>query len=170
MSASFRAGKRWPIDRAGARRSGLRRAAVLIAGLGLGGCATVPDGTPPISRDPVTAAAQHQVGRPYRYGGEDPEGFDCSGLVYYAHRTGGGVEVPRTAREQYQRSRPVPRASLEAGDLLFFTPGADKALHVGIYVQNDYFVHAPSPGKRVSYAQLTTPFWRQSLVGAGRIR
>lgn len=143
----------------------------LILALALGGCSTTPSApSPSASRDPVARLAQEQVGRPYVYGGRGPEGFDCSGLVHYAHRGALGVEVPRTAREQFARARPVNARSLRPGDLIFFQPPPGKDLHVGIYVQDDLFVHAPSSGRRVSYASLEDAYWRETLVGAGRLR
>jgi cell wall-associated NlpC family hydrolase len=137
----------------------------------LGACGTAPTTrAPPASPDPVTRLAQEQVGRPYVYGGEGPRGFDCSGLVYYAYRQALGLEVPRTAREQLVQARRVSAPEVRAGDLVFFQPASGKDLHVGIYVQDDLFVHAPSSGKRVSYASLADPYWRENLIAAGRLR
>ncbi len=144
---------------------------LIALALALGACSTVPQvSTPSASPDPVVRLAQEQVGRPYVYGGGGPDGFDCSGLVHFAHRGALGVEVPRTAREQFLRARPVSRRSLVPGDLVFFQPPPGKDLHVGIYVQDNLFVHAPSSGRRVSYANLGDAYWRESLVGAGRLR
>jgi cell wall-associated NlpC family hydrolase len=160
--------------RAGPRRwragsAGLLPGVALV--LALAGCASAPpDPGVPLSRDPVARLAQQQLGRPYRYGGQGPDGFDCSGLVHYAHWQGAGLEVPRTAQEQLERVRRVSAEGLQPGDLVFFQPGSAKDVHVGIYVQDDLFVHAPSPGKRVAYARLSNPFWGQALVAAGRLR
>ena len=149
----------------------MRTPLVPTVALLLAGCASAPPvGGPGLSQDAVARAAQQQVGRPYQLGGGGPETFDCSGLVYYAHRRGAGVEVPRTAREQLDRAEQVPRGALQPGDVVFFRPGSGKDLHVGVYVQDELFVHAPSPGKRVAYARLTDPFWRDSLVAGGRLR
>ncbi len=107
-----------------------------------------------------------QIGAPYRYGGSSPAtGFDCSGLVHYAHRHL-GIEVPRTTAAQW-RAAPAPRRPhLVPGDLLFFELGRDKGRHVAIYEGGGRFIHAPSPGKRVGRASLDNPFWRERLVGA----
>lgn len=113
------------------------------------------------------AIAAGMVGSPYRYGGETPQGFDCSGLVYYAFRRA-GIDVPRTTREQFDRAIPVDPSRLEPGDLLFFKLNRRKTSHVGIYAGDGRFVHAPSSGKEVSYASLDDPYWQRRLKGAGR--
>ena len=117
--------------------------------------------------DPVVAAAARVAGAPYRYGGYTPRGFDCSGLVYYAHRQV-GISVPRTTAGQQRHARRVSLDNLRAGDVLFFRLEGKKVSHVGIYAGSGNFIHAPSTGKYVSYASLTSEFWRSRLVGAGR--
>jgi cell wall-associated NlpC family hydrolase len=149
---------------------GRRLLAAVLASVVLGGCAVAPRTDPPYSDDPVVRLAQEQVGRPYLYGGETPAGFDCSGLVYYAHREALGIDLPRTAGEQYRQASPVSTAALGVGDLVFFRPGAKKDLHVGIYVDDGVFLHAPSSGRRVSYARLADRYWRGHLLGAGSFR
>ena len=152
------------------RREG-RPLALLLLALVLGGCSTAPvSRTPSASADPVARLAQEQVGRPYVYGASGPTSFDCSGLVQYAHRNALGVEVPRTAREQFARASPVSRSRLRPGDLVFFRPGPGKGLHVGIYVEDPLFIHAPSSGRQVCYASLEDSYWRESLLGGGRLR
>ncbi|NIR96568.1 MAG: C40 family peptidase, partial [Gammaproteobacteria bacterium] len=102
----------------------------------------------------AVSVARDMVGVPYRYGGESPrEGFDCSGLVHYSYLRA-GLRVPRTTRDQFRRGRPVPRGRLAPGDLLFFRLDGRKVSHVGIYMGNGRFVHAPSSGKTVSIASL----------------
>jgi cell wall-associated NlpC family hydrolase len=103
---------------------------------------------------------------PYRYGGHNPHGFDCSGLVYYSHQQA-GIRVPRTAEEQRLRARPVALDTLRPGDLLFFRLAGRKVNHVGIYAGDGRFVHAPSSGKSVSMASLNNPYWERHLIGAG---
>jgi murein DD-endopeptidase len=114
------------------------------------------------------AIAAGMIGSPYRYGGETPKGFDCSGLVYYAFRKA-GIEVPRTTHEQFKQSHPVSLSHLEPGDLLFFKLNRHKVSHVGIYAGEGRFVHAPSNGKQVSYAELQDPYWKRRLKGARRL-
>ena len=114
---------------------------------------------------PVLAVVRGLLGTPYRYGGTTPNGFDCSGLIYYAHQQAGMV-VPRTSQEQLRNARPIPLSRLRAGDLVFFTLKGKS--HVGMYAGSGQFIHAPSRGKRVSYADLLNPYWRTRLVAAGR--
>lgn len=115
----------------------------------------------------VIGTARKMLGAPYRYGGASPAGFDCSGLVRYAYRSV-GIRVPRTSSEQFRQAERVTLQGLQPGDLLFFRLSPPKISHVAIYDHDGRFIHAPSPGKRVSYASLDNPYWRKHLVGAGR--
>ena len=130
--------------------------------------APVPAGVQP-HRHPGLAIARHMVGAPYLYGGASPRGFDCSGLVYYSYREA-GIKVPRTSDEQYRQSERVKLSHLRPGDLVFFRLSRDKPSHVGIYVGSGQFIHAPSGGKRVSYALLTDSYWEARVIGAGRLQ
>ena len=111
--------------------------------------------------------ALEQVGTPYRYGGSTPAGFDCSGLVHYSYNRA-GVTVPRTTRQLWSVARTVERQDLQAGDLLFFSIEG-KMQHVGLYLGEERFVHAPQSGRRVSVESLDSPFYRSALLRAGRI-
>ena len=115
----------------------------------------------------AAAVALEQVGVPYRYGGSGPRGFDCSGLVHYAYRQA-GLSVPRTTGQLWASARDVDRSDLRAGDLLFFRIEG-KMSHVGIYLGERRFVHAPQSGRTVSVESLDTPFYRKALLKAGRI-
>lgn len=118
---------------------------------------------------PGERIARHALamrGVPYRYGGMDPSGFDCSGLVHYAYRQA-GYTVPRTSQRQFRLSQRVSVDSLAPGDVLFFRL-EDKISHVAVYTGEGAFVHAPSSGKTVGVANLNNPYWRQHLVAAGR--
>jgi len=116
----------------------------------------------------IAAEAIAQLGRPYRYGGRDPGGFDCSGLVYFVHAAR-GIATPRTTLEQYRSARPVPAAELVAGDLLFFHIGGTGVSHVAIYTGDGRFVHAPQTGKPVESRQLSEAYFRTRLLGVGRL-
>ena len=147
-------------------------AALLCAALFLAGCSLVPRRGPEVPpaghpADIVSQIAQSMVGVPYRYGGASPQGFDCSGLVYYAH-VKAGVPVPRTAADQRRQSKRVPERKLRPGDLLFFDTSW-RAGHVGIYVGNGEFVHAPSSGKRVTRESLEEGYFARRLKEAGRL-
>lgn len=114
----------------------------------------------------AAAIALDQVGTPYRYGGTSPSGFDCSGLVQYSYRQA-GLNVPRTTGQLWSAASPVGRSELRAGDLLFFSIEG-KMSHVGLYLGERRFVHAPQSGRKVSVASLDSPFYKAALIRAGR--
>lgn len=111
--------------------------------------------------------ARKMLGTPYRYGGTDPKGFDCSGLVRYAFNRS-GIELPRTSREIFRVSQRIDPKKIEPGDLVFFALSANKISHVGIYAGQSRFIHSPSSGKGVSYANMENPYWQKRLIAAGR--
>lgn len=118
-------------------------------------------------RRQVAQTATKMIGVPYRYGGESPSGFDCSGLVQYSYRSA-GITVPRTSREQYRAANPIRLTEAVPGDLLFFRYD-NRISHVAIYLGDERFVHAPSSGKQVSVASLRDPHYQQHFVQAGRL-
>lgn len=111
--------------------------------------------------------ARSMLGVAYRYGGTDPRGFDCSGLVHYSYAQA-GIRLPRTAQAIFRASQLVDPRDVQAGDLVFFTISSKKIAHVGIYADSNRFIHAPSSGKGVSYASLGNPYWKNRLVAVGR--
>lgn len=119
-------------------------------------------------RSSTVAIALQQLGAPYRYGGHDPSGFDCSGLVYYAYQQQ-GIKIPRSTGTQLRFSKKVSRTELRSGDLVFFRISKRKISHVGIYIGESRFVHSPSPGKRVHVSSLKNPYWDKRYIRAGRI-
>lgn len=118
---------------------------------------------------PVVNTALSQLNRPYRYGGDSPRGFDCSGLVYYAHLSN-GIPIPRTTRDQHRRADPVSLRELAPGDLLFFRETSRKPSHVGLYVGDGRFIHASTSEQAVTLSQLSNPYWQKHLLGAGRYK
>ena len=116
----------------------------------------------------AASVAAQQVGAPYRFGGSAPGGFDCSGLVHYAYRIA-GKRVPRTTTELWREALPVNRGDLQAGDLVFFRIDG-KMSHVGLYLGDDRFVHAPRTGRTVSVETLGSDFYGQRFIRAGRPR
>lgn len=116
----------------------------------------------------ISSTALSLRGAPYRDGGVDPTGFDCSGFVKYVFEQH-GVAVPRETRRQFQVGRRVKPAALEPGDLVFFTTVAPGASHVGIAVGGDQFVHAPSSNGVVRVESLSSQYWASRFVGARRV-
>jgi cell wall-associated NlpC family hydrolase len=116
----------------------------------------------------VAAVAEAQIGAPYRFGGASPGGFDCSGLVFFAH-TQINMVVPRTVAGLRRAARPVARRALAPGDLLFFGEVDGEPGHVGIYAGGDRFVHAPRSGQVVSYGYLSDPYYARRFLSAGTL-
>ena len=107
-------------------------------------------------------------GAPYRNGGDNPAGFDCSGFVQYVYQQH-GVGMPREVREQFRVGKAIDPSQLEPGDLVFFSTVAPGASHVGILIGGNQFVHAPSERGVVRVEQLTTPYWSNRFIGARRV-
>lgn len=117
----------------------------------------------------VIQSAKQQIGRKYVWGGASPkQGFDCSGLVQHSINKGANVSVPRTALQQYQASVKVPAHKAERGDLVFFITRGKRVSHVGIYLGDNKFVHAPRTGRTVTKDRIKG-YWKKRLVGFGRI-
>lgn len=115
----------------------------------------------------LAQAALAMLGQPYRYGGAEPGGFDCSGLVTYAARNSGFL-VPRTTQDQQRSGVPVARSALQPGDLVFLHL-AGKDLHVGVAIDATHFVHAPSSGGRVRIDSLSERPYSTAFLSARRL-
>jgi cell wall-associated NlpC family hydrolase len=122
----------------------------------------------PIDRPAVVGTALSLRGAPYRSGGSDPSGFDCSGFVAYVFAQQ-GVYMPRTVTEQYARGQAVGMDAVSAGDLVFFSTAAAGVSHVGIAISRDQFVHAPSSSGVVRVESLSASYWSSRFVGTRRI-
>lgn len=139
-----------------------------------GGPPAEPGAIPPVgtgapaSGYQVSGTALRLRGVPYRNGGADPAGFDCSGFVWYVF-TQHGLPVPRTVADQFRAGGTVSAEDLEAGDLVFFSTIAPGASHVGIVVGGDSFVHAPASSGVVRVERLGAPYWASRFIGARRI-
>ena len=107
-------------------------------------------------------------GIPYRLGGTDPSGFDCSGLVQYVFALH-GLGLPRVVRDQYRYGAQVKLDALEPGDLVFFETQGDEVSHVGIAIGGDQFVHAPNARGEVRISRLTSGYWADRASGARRL-
>lgn len=110
------------------------------------------------------------VGTPYKYGGRSPEtGFDCSGLVHYLFKEVHGIALPRRAQDMSRVGDAVGRHELAPGDLVFFDTLREPYSHVGIYMGNHRFVHAPSRGGQVEVVAMTNRYWARRYNGARRV-
>ena len=118
----------------------------------------------------VALFALSLVGIEYRYGGDTPDaGLDCSGLIRYVFGQLTGVTLPRTAQEQARLGTRVTLRDLAPGDLVFFNTRHAPNSHVGIYLGDDRFVHAPSRGREVTVETLSARYWRARYDGARRL-
>ena len=154
-------------------RAGFILPAALMAALSA--CSGIPDRPAPItaraSDETASKAVEYardMLGRPYKFAGDTPAGFDCSGLVQFSYRQA-GVALPHNTEAQRKSSQPVRLSSLRRGDLLFFDQEGKKNSHVGIYLGDGRFVHAPSSGKVVRSDRLDSPYWKKHLSEARRI-
>jgi cell wall-associated NlpC family hydrolase len=118
-------------------------------------------------RQSIVNLAYQTLGTRYQYGGSSPkEGFDCSGLMTYLHKNGAGVKIPRTAAQQRQRSRTLRYSEIQAGDLLFFKTSS-KSNHVGLYIGNRQFIHAPNRRSKVKITPMDNAYWHSKFVKFG---
>jgi len=105
----------------------------------------------------------------YRRGGRAPAtGFDCSGFVHYVFANVLGLDLPSDSASQFSSGEKIARAELQAGDLVFFHTHGKHVSHVGIYVGDDQFIHAPTTGERVKVSRLGESYWSRRFAGARR--
>ncbi len=117
----------------------------------------------------VIKTAKKLLGIKYHFGGKTPKtGFDCSGLVYYAHKKN-GLKLPRTTIGQLKRVRRIYKSALRPGDLVFFAIDRITVSHVGIYLGNNKFIHSPSTGKNVNITSMDSNYWRSRFIAGGRL-
>ena len=112
--------------------------------------------------------AKQMLGKPYKYAGDTPQGFDCSGLVKYSYGRA-GISMPRDTQSQRRMSMLVSVHSMREGDLLFFDQEGKKTSHVGIYLGKGRFIHAPSSGGKVRTDSIDAEFWKKHFVEARRV-
>jgi peptidoglycan DL-endopeptidase CwlO len=115
----------------------------------------------------AVAAARSIIGAGYAYGGNGPSRFDCSGLTVYAMRAA-GVSLPRTSYSQFNVGTPVDRASIQAGDLVFFDTDGSGASHVGVATSNSSVISATASSGVVEHS-ISGPYWGSRYVGARRV-
>ncbi len=138
----------------------------------LAACASAPPVKPvtgytPAMGEKAAKTAVSMIGRPYKFKGDSPEGFDCSGLVQYSYLSA-GLEVPHGTDALRRVTKPVTLKSLQKGDLLFFNERGKKGSHVGLSLGGNFFVHAPSTGGKVRKDSMTDPHWKKSFLDARR--
>ena len=142
------------------------------------GCASLPPEPPardsgPKSEQRAEALLQTllMLGVDYRYGGKSPQtGFDCSGLVAHVFREAYGIELPHNARAQSKMGMRVSLSELRAGDLVFYNTLNRPFSHVGIYLGDGRFVHAPKTGAQVRVEPIRGRYWMRRFDGARRIQ
>jgi len=109
------------------------------------------------------------LGVPYRRGGSDDNGFDCSGFVRSMYEQTLGKVLPRSAREQADATEKIDKKDLQPGDLVFFNTMRQTFSHVGIYVGDNKFIHSPRPGKQVKVEDMRQSYWLSRFTGARRV-
>jgi cell wall-associated NlpC family hydrolase len=164
-------------------RVALAAALAIVFGLPVGAAAqsaTPPNALARTAKEAATTAwngaqdvaiyALGLIGVDYRYGGETPEsGVDCSGLVRYVFQQVTGVTLPRTSKELSRLGNNVASADLAPGDLVFFNTRRLPFSHVGIYLGDNRFIHAPSTGSEVEISRLSETYWQKHFNGARRL-
>ena len=130
--------------------------------------AAAPANVPSPDGYALSGTALSLRGTPYRLGGDDPNGFDCSGFVRYVYQQH-GMAMPREVRAQFRVGKTVDRGRLEPGDLVFFSTVAPGASHVGIVIGGDQFIHAPSERGVVRVENLSAQYWSSRYIGAKRV-
>lgn len=118
----------------------------------------------------ITSYALSLIGVDYRFGGNTPDqGLDCSGLIRYVFQQATGISLPRSAREQARVGESITRDDLQPGDLVFFNTRRFQFSHVGLYIGDNRFIHAPSSGGSVEVTSLDNRYWQKAFNGARRI-
>lgn len=113
--------------------------------------------------------AMSLIGLSYRFGGNSPtQGLDCSGFMQYIFKRSMGITLPRTSAEMATVGQQVDRAKLKPGDMVFFGAGG-RVSHVGMYIGNDRFIHAPRTGRNIEISSMTTPYWNGRYITARRV-
>ena len=125
---------------------------------------------PPVAAAPgaIVTTALMFTGVPYRNGGSDPSGFDCSGFTQWVFAQN-GVRLPREVHDQYDAGMEIDLREVRPGDLLFFETVSPGASHVGLAIGGDQFIHAPSSRGVVRIEKFTADYWAMRFVGARRV-
>ncbi len=133
--------------------------------------------TPAVYKKPHLSSYQNTIvqtalsllGTPYRYGGTTPKGFDCSGFVKYVYNQSVDLKLPRLAKHQSRTGKSISLRHLRPADIVYFKIKGQKSPHVGIFIGNGKFIHAPSSGGKVNIQSLGSKYWSQRYRGARRL-
>ena len=123
------------------------------------------------SADELIGSAMGLLGVAYRYGGTSAStGFDCSGFMQHIFRKTMQINLPRTSAEQAKMGVAVSRSELQPGDMVFFSTSRGRISHVGLYIGNNRFIHAPRTGKSIEITSLGNKYWNSKYVTARRVK
>jgi cell wall-associated NlpC family hydrolase len=140
----------------------------------LSACGTSPQRSDANSEEKMNELVMYAVSladTPYQYGGKDPEsGFDCSGFVDHVFQHSLGISLPRTSHEISRVGTPINFKHLRPGDLVFYNTQHKAFSHVGIYMGENKFVHAPKSGSRIRVEEMNEKYWQSRYNGARRIK
>ena len=144
----------------------------LVLPMLLASCASVQESKPLVATNPHPQVVNYALslqGAPYRYGKDNPrDGFDCSGFVRHVYQKT-GINLPHNAKDMALTLPEIPLQAITPGDLVFFDINGKAYSHVGIYIKNNNFIHAPSQRTgKVMVSNLNTPYWQKHFVGARR--
>jgi len=124
----------------------------------------------PAAINRLVSYAQSLIGSPYRYGGRSPSsGFDCSGFVAYVFKQSAGITLPHNSNQISRHGRMLRSSQLRKGDLVFFNTSSQPNSHLGIYLGNNRFIHAPKSGGKVRIENMNISYWKNRYNGARRI-
>lgn len=119
--------------------------------------------------DKAMKLLEDQIGKPYVWGANGPNSFDCSGLVRYVYKNALGKDIPRVSYDQSKFGQAVDKKNLQPGDLVFFdTMNKGRVSHVGMYIGNDEFIHASNPKDGVKKSKLSSSYYQKAYRGARR--
>lgn len=119
--------------------------------------------------DSIIEVAYKQLGKPYVWGGNGPNSFDCSGLMAYAYKHGANINLPRTSRQQGDTGVSISKSQLQPADLIFFSSNGNTITHVGMYVGDGKMIHAPSNGQDVRIESIYSSYYTKTYVKSKRI-
>lgn len=117
----------------------------------------------------VVDLAHKQLGKPYSWGANGPNSFDCSGLTSYVYKNAANVNLPRTSTEQVNVGKTVSKNNLKAGDLVFFSSTGKGITHVGLYIGGSKMIHSPKPGENVKIDNINSSYYSRTYVTAKSI-